>query len=59
MKLVIKQGVKRDKQNPMKILEEMGKLDLRLKQKIMSGLQRVLKEKEQRGIQLGRQRGYL
>ncbi len=47
----------RAEQDPMEILQEMTKLDERLKQKVMSGLQRVLKEKELEGIRLGEQRG--
>ena len=49
--------VNRDKHDPARILKEMTKLDSKLKQEVMSGLQRLLQEKEQRGIQLGEQRG--
>ncbi len=47
----------RARQDPMAILEEMTKLDERLKQEVMSGLQRVLKEKELEGIRLGKLEG--
>ena len=46
----------RDKHSPEQILEKMHNLDSKLKQDIMSGLKRVIRESEQQGIQLGEKR---
>jgi len=45
--------IDRDKHNPEEVLKKIHNLDPKLKQNIMSGLQRVIQESEKRGIQLG------
>ena len=46
--------IDQDQQDAKRIIKEIKNLDLKIKEKVMTGLQRI----EQKGIELGEQRGF-